>query len=466
MLGISPQNNIDEKIYKEKLSSAVVLQTPKAAKLLAYWLMGLFLTFFVVLFLPWQQNIRADGEVTALRPQDRPQTVESAIAGRIIRWRVVEGQFVRKGDTILHLAEVKEKFFDPNLLVRLEEQVNAKGDGIKAYKAKMLALTNQVAALESGLELSLSKARNKLLQNQFKLISDSTDWEAEKINLKIAKDQLVRAEEMYQKGLVPLTTLESRRLKVQEANAKTISLENKVLSARNEILNARIELNSLQAEYTDKISKAQSDYSSARSSLAEGEGDYSKLTLEYANMKIRNEQYHLVAPQDGYVVRALKAGIGETIKEGEAVATVMPDNPYTAVALYVKPMDVPLLSIGRKVRLQFEGWPALQFSGWPSVSVGTFGGRIEVIDAVDSKAGKYRILVSPDPEDDTWPIQLRQGSGALGWAMLDDVPIWFEIWRQLNGFPPSLKDQPDDLIYGSKEKKDKQDKESKDEETY
>ncbi|GAB4109195.1 MAG: biotin/lipoyl-binding protein [Thermoflexibacter sp.] len=458
MLGISPKNIVEDKLYKEKLSSTIVLQTPKAAKVLAYWLMGLFLVFFIVLFLPWQQNIRANGEVTALRPQDRPQTVESAIAGRIIQWRVLEGQFVRKGDTIIQLAEVKEKFFDPNLLLRLKEQIAAKEDGITAYKTKISALSNQILALESGLELSLSKARNKLQQNQFKLISDSTDWEAEKINLKIAEDQLARAEEMYKKGLIPLTTLEARRLKVQETNAKVISLLNKVLTARNEILNARIELNSLQAEYAEKIAKAQSDLSSARSALAEGEGELAKLTLEYSNMKIRNEQYYLTAPQDGYVVRALKAGIGETIKEGEAIATIMPDNPYTAVALYVKPMDVPLLSIGRKVRLQFEGWPALQFSGWPSVSVGTFGGRIEVIDAVDSKAGKYRILVSPDPEDDPWPVQLRQGSGVLGWAMLDDVPIWFEIWRQLNGFPPSLKDQPDDLIYGSKDKKSKDNK--------
>jgi membrane fusion protein, adhesin transport system len=455
MLGISgTDNNIDEKIYKQKLSSSEVLLTPKAAKMLVFWLLGFFLLFFIVLFLPWQQNIFVSGEVTALRPQDRPQTVESAIAGRIVRWSVLEGQYIRKGDTILQLAEVKEKFFDPELLTRLSEQVDAKKAGLVAYNAKTVALTNQISALEQGLQLSLSKAQNKLEQNQYKLISDSTDYEAEKINFQIAEAQLKRQEELYKKGLVALTALEARRLKFQETNAKLISYYNKVLATKNEVLNSMIELNSLRAEYADKIAKSQSDLNSARSSVAEGQGDLSKLTNEYANMKIRNEQYYLLAPQDGYVVRAMKAGIGETIKEGEAVATIMPDNPYTAVALYVKPMDVPLLSIGRKVRLEFEGWPALQFSGWPSVAVGTFGGRIEVIDAVDSKEGKYRILVSPDPEDEPWPIQLRQGSGVIGWTMLDDVPIWFEIWRQLNGFPPSLKDRPDDLIYGEKMKEE------------
>ncbi|TAH21422.1 MAG: HlyD family efflux transporter periplasmic adaptor subunit [Cytophagales bacterium] len=451
MLGISANDsNIDDKIYKQKLSSSEVLLTPRAAKVLVFWLLGFFLLFLITLFLPWQQNIQATGDVTALRPQDRPQTVESAIAGRIIRWGVAEGQFVHKGDTILQLAEIKDKFFDPELLTRLEEQLQAKKSGLVAYNSKTVALNSQIAALTQGLQLSLAKARNKLQQNQYKLISDSTDFEAEKINYKVATDQLKRQEELYKKGLVPLTALETRRLKFQEVSAKITSSENKVLAARNEVLNAMIELNSLRAEYTDKISKSQSDLSSAFGSVAEGQGDLSKLTNEYANMKIRNEQYFIIAPQDGYIVKAMKTGIGETIKEGEAVVMIMPNNPRVAVALYVKAMDVPLLSIGRKVRLQFEGWPALQFSGWPSVSVGTFGGRVEVIDAVNSKDGKYRILVSPDPEDEPWPMQIRQGSGALGWTMLDDVPIWFEIWRQLNGFPPSLKDKPDDLIYGDK----------------
>jgi hypothetical protein len=105
-----------------------------------------------------------------------------------------------------------------------------------------------------------------------------------------------------------------------------------------------------------------------------------------------------------------------------------------AVELFVKPIDIPLLSKGRKVRLQFDGWPAIVFSGWPDVSFGTFGGIVSVIDNIDSN-GKYRILVVPDPSDDPWPKQVRVGSGVYGWAMLNDVPIWYEIWRQLNGFP-------------------------------
>ncbi|MFY7787401.1 MAG: biotin attachment protein, partial [Thermoflexibacteraceae bacterium] len=158
---------------------------------------------------------------------------------------------------------------------------------------------------------------------------------------------------------------------------------------------------------------------------------------------------------------SMQAGIGEVIKEGDAVVSIMPDSPQIAVELYVKAMDVPLLSLGRHARIEFDGWPAIQFSGWPSIAVGTFGGEVAVIDQVDSKEGKYRILIKPDETDDAWPERLRQGSGARGWVMLDDVQVWFEIWRQLNGFPPTLQNQPDDLHFGDKSKGGKGDKDEK-----
>jgi hypothetical protein len=112
-------------------------------------------------------------------------------------------------------------------------------------------------------------------------------------------------------------------------------------------------------------------------------------------------------------------------------------------------MDVPLIQQGRVARLEFEGWPAIQFSGWPSVSVGTFAGKVKVIDMVDSKNGQYRLLVTPDSGN--WPKQLRVGSGVYGWIMLDDVPVWYEIWRQLNAFPPSLKEAPEEGEKAGKE---------------
>lgn len=442
MLEIS-KGKIDKKYIEANTYSLKTLSTPRTARVLAVWLLGICGLVFLSLFLPWQQNVEATGTLTALNPQDRPQEVHTAIPGRIKEWRVIEGQFVNKNDTLVVLEEIKDDYFDPEFLKRLEEQLTAKQDGIGATNRKLGALDSQLGALEQGLKLSLQKAQNKYQQAILKVTSDSAEYQAERVNYEVAKIQFDRYNTLYDQSLISLTELERRKLKLQETGAKLISLENKYLVSKNEMINTLIELNSLRAEYADKIAKSESDKSSALGYLADAQSEMAKLKNKYANMVIRNNQYYILAPQDGYIVRAMKSGIGETIKESDGIATIMPSEPDVAAEIYVRAMDVPLLAKGRHVRLEFDGWPALQFSGWPSVSVGTFGGSVKVIDYVDSKEGKFRVLVVPE-KGEKWPKELRIGSGVYGWVMLDDVPVWYEIWRQLNGFPPSLYAEPDE----------------------
>lgn len=406
------------------LYSTKLLNTPRSHRTFFRWVRGILIVFLVVMFLPWQQNVQGTGRVTALRPQDRPQTVPALIAGRIEGWFVQEGQFVKRGTLLLRISEVKEKFLDPQLVQRIGEQVQGKADAITQKRNKVVAMDTLIAALEQGYALSLDKARNKVRLYE-------AAYDAAVLDSTIAGDQASRMEQLHREGLISLNGVQGFRAKAQQAAAK-------VVEKRQELENARIEVRSVAAEYGEKIAKARADRDATRAEIGEGSAEVAKLRNEYTSMQIRNDMYEIRAPQDGYVVKALKAGVGETIKEGDPVVTVVPSAPSQAVELYVKAMDVPLLRPGRQVRLQFDGWPALQFSGWPSVSVGTFGGVVTVIDLVDSKEGKFRILVTPDPADDPWPRQLRMGSGVYGWAMLDTVPVWFEIWRQLNGFPPSI----------------------------
>lgn len=413
MLRLSKQQ-IDTVVKHENLYSLRSLKTPSGGIILARILMVVVLLFVLFLFLPWQQNIRGSGKITALDPANRPQTVQSVIAGQIQKWHVREGQYVEAGDTIVTLREVKEKYFDPDFLKRLREQIDAKKSSLQSKEKKADALQRQVAALKEGLTTKLKQAQAKL--------------EAERIKFKNAENQYARNKKLYDAGNIPLTKLQEIEYKYQGSEA--------------DFQNANVELERLSAEFNEKISKAQSDFNATSAEIFEATGEISKMENEYTNMQIRNSQYQIIAPQTGYVVRAMKAGIGETMKEGDAVCIIMPDASDLAVEMYVKAMDVPLIRKGRKVRIEFDGWPALQFSGWPSVSVGTFGGIVEVIDYASTNPGEFRILVVPDKSEEAWPAQLRVGSGTQSWVMLDDVPVWYEIWRQLNGFPPSLYEAP------------------------
>jgi multidrug resistance efflux pump len=379
----------------------------------------------VALFLPWQQNVQATGEVTALRPKDRPQQVTAIVGGRIIAWDVREGQLVQGGDPLVRVAEVKDGYLDPMALQRQREQLVAKEASITAKQEKAAALERQLVALRDGFGISLEKARNKVALYEAALQSAVLDSS-------VAAAQLVRQEALYRDGLKSLTEFEGARTKALKAYATAVE-------KRNELANARLEEGSIGAEYGEKIAKSESERSNTLADIGESSAEVSKLRVGVANFELRTGMYVIRAPQTGFVVRALRAGVGEILKDGDAVVTLQPAHPSVAVALYVKSTDVSLLRTGSKVRLQFDGWPALQFSGWPSVSVGTFGGVIDVIDLVDSKPGKYRVLVVPDPNEEAWPSLLRVGSGVYGWTMLNRVRVWFELWRKLNGFPPSVE---------------------------
>jgi multidrug resistance efflux pump len=437
MLNLS-KHSIEKEVDKSKLHSIRLVSTPRSGKLISYWLIGILLLLVAILFVPWQQNVNGKGQLTALSPQDRPQTIQSPIAGRIDKWYVQEGQYVNKGDTILVITEIKEKFLDPDLIPRLREQVDAKEGVINSTIEKAGSLNSQITALNNSLILKLAQAQNKIIQSKLKIKSDSIDLVAETANYYIADTQLTLGKNLYSKGLISLIELQRRQEKYQSAAAKLISQENKFLDSKNLLLNAQIEINSIRADYQEKVSKADSDRNSTLAYVAEAEGDLAKLENEYSSMLVRNTFYTVRAPQDGIIIKAVRVGLGENIKEGEPLISILPSNPKLAVEIFVKPMDTPLLKKGQKVRIQFDGWPAIAFAGWPNVSVGTFGGVIQVVDFVESGNGSFRVLVVPDPDDEPWPTQVRMGSGAYGWAMLNNVPIWFEIWRQLNGFPPNL----------------------------
>lgn len=441
-----------DKLSETHLYSLRTLKTPKVGRLVARVLLVISSLFFIILFLPWQQNIRGNGKLTTLNPENRPQLIQSAIAGRVTQWHVVEGDFVHKGDTILSISEIKDKYFDPNLMVRMEEQLTAKNHSKEAKQNKIVALRNQIAALRNAQEIKKRQARNKLNQVTLKLAADSLGFVAEQVKNKNAVSTFERNKKRYEAGNITLTKFQEIESKYQMSAAKVLKAENEWLQRKAGLANAQLEFTSIEAEYADKISKSQSNLNETISTLNETIADIAKMENQLSNVRIRQEQYQITAPQSGYIVKAIKAGIGETIKEGGSIATILPESKDVAVEMYVKPMDIPLIELDKKVRVQFDGWPALQFSGWPNASMGTFGGTVSIIDRVQSSNGMFRVLVKPDDEDEQWPDQLRLGSGVKGWIMLNDVPIWYEVWRQMNGFPPTIYQTTEPLKKGKKKK--------------
>jgi multidrug resistance efflux pump len=442
MLNIS-ENSLYNHITKEEINSYSSLRKKNKSKLLLVISLSVLLVSLIGLFLPWTQNIDAKGYVTSINPSQQPQSIQSVISGRLESWYVQEGDFVNEGDTIVFISEVKSEYFDPNLVERTNEQVNANIESIQSYEEKVKSIESQQKAMIQNRDLMIETTKNKIIQIRREIVSDSIDLAAYELMLDVANKQYDRTKELYEKGIKSKTDLETKSVKQREMTSKVVVQKNKLDNQTNKLLNLELELSSIKAEYADKIAKSESDKFSAISSKLDTRAKAAKLKNSLSNYEVRQRYYYITAPQSGYITKAIKKGIGEIIKEGTDIVTIMPKSFDLAIEIYVKPMDLPLIFKEEKTRIQFDGWPAVVFSGWPNISTGTYGGVVVAVDRIISKNGLYRVLIAPNDDGKKWPDVLRVGSGAKAFVLLRDVPLWYELWRQLNGFPPDFYSKED-----------------------
>lgn len=389
----------------------------------------------MLMFLPWTQNIKSTGSITTLKQENRPQKVNSPIPGRISKWLVKEGDYVKKGDTILILTEIKEEYLDPNLIARTQSQLEAKKGSISFYQAKTNTTEMQIANLDKAKKLKIEQLKNKLNQLNNKMAGEKAELVANENEVKLIKNQYERQLKMHEEGLVSQTQLQQRNIQYQNAVAKKTSTENKIAQTQQELANIKIEKNSVEQEYAEKMNKAEGDKFQILSQIANTQGDLAKLENQVSNYTIRNRMYIVRASQDGQIVQANKSGIGEILKEGETISVIVPTRIDYAVEMFIKPMDLPLVNVDQSVQFSFDGFPTIVFSGWPKGSYGTFAGKVVFVENTISEKGTYRVLVAEDNKKKKWPSQLKIGTGAQAILLINDVPIWYELWRNINGFP-------------------------------
>ncbi len=419
------KTNVSEFIYKHAYSKKF------KSTLYSVLLIGL-----IVLFLPWTQTVESTGQITTLDPTKRPQTVTSRIAGRVEKWYINEGTLIKKNDTIAFISEIKDDYMDPNLIERSESQIKSKESSIESYEFKINAINSQIDALNKSLLLKTEQLKNKILQSKIKIYTDSIEMVAAENNYKVTEEQLKRFEELLQKGVISKTDLENRKVKLQEGMAKRISSQNDYRNSLNELLNAEIELNATRQDFNEKLMKAESEKLSTFSNLYDAEANLTKMQNQLSNYSIRQGYYFVLAPQDGFISKTFINGVGEIIKEGSAICSIVPSQEEQAVELFINPIDLPLVHPGQKVQLLFDGWPAFVFSGWPGVSFGTYEAEVVAVDKAISENGKFKVLAVN--KEKPWPEAIQIGGGVKGFALLNNVLVIYELWRKINGFPPEF----------------------------
>ena len=376
------------------------------ARFLALLSVLLVLSLVVV---PWQQSVRGSGRVIAFNPLDRRANIEAPVEGRVRRLNVVENQVVKQGDV---LAEIQDN--DPNLLLNLRLQHDAAIARKAAAEQRIVDLDLQIESQELAKPQAVDAAQQRVNAEQFVV-------ETNEINAR-------RMEQLLSTGDISRRDWELTKLALD--------------SARANLAAAKAVLERTARDYDATIASTKASRGTAEAELATAARDIAAIDIQIS----KTEQQVVLAPRDGIVLN-VAATEGAYLKPGSPICVLIPQTEERFVEAWIDGMDMPLVAprgseagsgVGSRVRLQFEGWPAVQFVGWPSVAVGTFGGEVMSIDAVDDGAGRFRIVIRPDPDDAPWPgtQYLRQGVRVKAWVLLRTVPLWQEVWRQLNGFPP------------------------------
>jgi adhesin transport system membrane fusion protein len=390
----------------------------------------LLVSIFVLVVVPWQQSVVGTGRVIAYSPTERQQNIEAPIEGRVVQWAVQEGTRVKKGELVVELADN-----DPDLVQRLERERSAVLARIEAAKARMDSIEGRMDALRaSGANAGTATSERARMASERTRAAEQA-VEAARASQETARLNVERQRQLSGSGLVSRRQVEVAELEMTRARTETERAEATLAAARNE-------QRALAADLAKVGTDARAAVDDARASRATAEAEAANAFAELARIDVRLARQgaqRVLAPMDGTILRLGGAVGGEMVKAGDVLAAIVPDTESRAVELWVDGNDVPLLTEGRKVRLQFEGWPALQFSGWPSVAVGTFGAEVKLIDASDDGKGRFRVVALPDTEDDPWPPGrfLRQGVRVNGWVLLVQVKLGVELWRRRNGFPPT-----------------------------
>lgn len=418
--------------FSNRLFALSAARTPVVVGTLAKLTVWLFLlTPPALLLSPWQQNITGTGKVTAFMPLERQQTLKAPVSGRIVQWLGKEGARVKAGDILLEIADI-----DPELLERLRQQraaaaakLTAKEDELKSYR---LQLDNLVTTRD----LQIATARYRLDVARQRAISAREAIASATATLATASMQRERLQRLLADGLVSKRDVEvaerdhiiaQRTLNSGQATLSGAVAEQQ--AADTEMGRIRADAEIRIASTTAAQQKTQGELQDTRASLLKTEVDLS-----------RQQSQTITAPRDGYILRVLVNPQSDVVKQGDGLLVLVPHSEQKAVELWVNGNDAALITPGRHARLQFEGWPALQFAGWPEVAVGTFGGNVAFVDASDDGKGQFRVLITPSPSDPPWPPErfLRQGVRVHGWVLLNRVTMAYELWRQLNAFPPQM----------------------------
>jgi multidrug resistance efflux pump len=440
---------VDDLATSSKLRAWEAVQIPERLRFSSRLAIKLVLLFLLIIaFVPWTQTITVSGQLSAYTPYERPQDIESQITGRIRKWHIFEGVRVRQGDLILELDDYDPNFMSPDLLPLLEQRKQALIESRRAALARAEQLDKRIKEMQNLVKAAVPSAQARVVEAENKVREAYQKVEAAKIAVATAELNVDRHKQLAEQGLVSQRELEVTIQAAIASKADLTGAQANLKGAEQGMRALSFGREQVSAEVLQRLLDAEAARDASVGEAAKATDQLADVTLRMSNAEQRRIASRIMAPIDGTVVKMAETGVGETVRPGDKLVRISPASGDKAIEMVADGIDAPLLNVGRKVKILFYGIPAIPLPAWPELMAGTYGGVVKVIDQVDDGKGNFRFWVVPDPEEKPWPPQehVRQGTKVMGWVILNRVPLWYELWRRFNLFPPDYQERPPSLI--------------------
>jgi multidrug efflux pump subunit AcrA (membrane-fusion protein) len=434
----------------QNIPALQLARTPMKTRRIAWLVLFILLGCIPILLLaPWTQTAHGNGKAIAFNPVQRPQFIISPIEGRIKKWHVMEGDKVVEGQLVVELVDN-----DPFILERLRDQETLALQRLTLADGRVTDQNSRMQFVKAERDILLAEAGYRIEQAEAQILVVKQELQQAIFNLKreeLAYDRLYRLFTSKVGEVVSKDQVEEAERKRDLAKEQVPLVEARIKLAEKTLAGAIAQRDAIDQRTSGLIQSEEAALKSAQSEQASVKQQYNIIQTQVQ----RQENQSVYASKTGTIYRILanaEAG-GQLVRPGERLAVLVPDikseqnrdnaltgesYPGIVTELYIDGNDLPLVRVGDRAILQFEGWAAVQFASYPEAAAGTFEGRVYLIDPTAEDQGRFRILVEPAPGTE-WPDEafLRQGVRAQGWVLIGEVRLGYEIWRLLNGFPPT-----------------------------
>ena len=440
---------VDDLATSSKLRAWEAVQIPERLRFSSRLAIKLVLLFLLIIaFVPWTQTITVSGQLSAYTPYERPQDIESQITGRIKKWHIFEGIRVKQGDLILELDDYDPNFMSPDLLSLLEQRKQALIENRRAALGRAEQLDKRIKEMQNLVKAAVPSAQARVVEAENNVREAYQKVEAAKIAVATAELNVDRHKQLAEQGLVSQRELEVTIQAAIATKADLTGAQAHLKAAEQAMRALSFGREQVSAEVLQRLLDAEAARDASVAEAAKATDQLADVSLRMSNAEQRRVASRIMAPIDGTVVKMAETGVGETVRQGDKLVRISPASADKAIEMVADGIDAPLLNVGRKVKVLFYGIPAIPLPAWPELMAGTYTGVVKVIDQVDDGKGNFRFWVVPDPEEKPWPPQehVRQGTKVMGWVILNRVPLWYELWRRFNLFPPDYQERPPSLI--------------------